>query len=83
MSTTPTAEEFRNVIADELEALAKRVREPSTYVSRAITTGHVSVGGAGDVRPMTSTVRESVYNLTGHGYTASVKIVGPDPEVMP
>ena len=30
MSTTPTAEEFRNLIADELEALAKRVREPGT-----------------------------------------------------
>jgi len=70
--TTPTAEEFRNVIADELEALAKRVREPTTRVEKALKTGKVSITRDNE---MTCTSTNADYRVSGDGWAAVLEVV--------
>lgn len=74
--TTPTAEEFRNVIADELEALAKRVREPTTYVNRTSVTGTTSLDRA---NTMIETATEAAFDVYGSNWSANIKITKEAP----
>lgn len=75
--TTPTAEEFRNVIADELEALAKRVREQAVRVDRSHKTGHVSVSSIRDAMVETATTTE--FLIDGGGWSAKIEIYDARP----
>ena len=72
--TTPTAEEFRNVIADELEALAKRVREPTTYIEQTERSGTFSISRDNEIMsgPRVSTFTVRVQG----GMTATLTLVG-------
>lgn len=78
--TTPTAEQFRNVIADELEALAKRVREPTTRVDRAAKTGHVSISRD---NAMVKTGATAEYVVVDRDMKVSIQITSLDLESAP
>lgn len=75
--TTPTAEEFRNVIADELEALAKRVRAENVRIDRSTKTGHVGVSSSRDA--MIETARTTEFLIDGGGWSAKIEIYDARP----
>lgn len=66
-----TQQEFRDVIADELEALAKRVREPQTSVLRTLREGQVGFGPDIDLKPARDAVS---FIFNGEDWAASLSV---------